>query len=44
MLRIIPLQKINYDLGEEIAWPRQVALVAREYQSLLSALRAPRPC
>jgi 4-amino-4-deoxy-L-arabinose transferase-like glycosyltransferase len=29
VLHTVPLQKINYDLGEEIAWPRLVALVAR---------------
>jgi hypothetical protein len=34
VLHTVPLQKINYDLGEEIAWPRLVALVAREYDSL----------
>ena len=28
-LRTVPLQKINYDLAESIAWPKQVALVAR---------------
>jgi Dolichyl-phosphate-mannose-protein mannosyltransferase len=39
VLRTVPLQKINYDLGEEIAWPRQVALVAREYRELPPALR-----
>jgi hypothetical protein len=33
-LRTVPLQKINYDLGEEIAWPQEVALVAREYRAL----------
>jgi len=33
-LRTVPLQKINYDLGETISWPQQVALVAREYDSL----------
>jgi 4-amino-4-deoxy-L-arabinose transferase-like glycosyltransferase len=33
-LHSIPLQKINYDLGETIAWPRLVALVAREYDTL----------
>ena len=27
-LHAVPLQKINYDLGETIAWPRIVALVA----------------
>ncbi|HET9973165.1 MAG TPA: glycosyltransferase family 39 protein [Streptosporangiaceae bacterium] len=32
-LHTIPLQKINYDLGEEISWPSLVALVAREYQA-----------
>jgi hypothetical protein len=30
----VPLQKINYDLAETIAWPKEVALVAREYDSL----------
>jgi hypothetical protein len=38
-LRTIPLQKINYDLGEMIGWPKQVALIAREYQLLPPALR-----
>jgi hypothetical protein len=33
-LHTVPLQKINYDLGEEIAWPKLVALVAREYDAL----------
>jgi Dolichyl-phosphate-mannose-protein mannosyltransferase len=39
VLHTVPLQKINYDLGEEIAWPRLVALVAREYDSLPAPLR-----
>jgi hypothetical protein len=30
----VPLQKINYDLAETIAWPKLVALVAREYDAL----------
>jgi hypothetical protein len=38
-LHTVPLQKINYDLGEEIAWPKQVALVAREYDTLPGRLR-----
>jgi hypothetical protein len=38
-LRTIPLQKINYDLAESIAWPKQVALVAHEYRALPAALR-----
>jgi len=38
-LHTVPLQKINYDLGETIAWPRQVALIAREYRSLPAAQR-----
>ena len=29
-----PVQKVNYELGEEIGWPSQVALVARAYDSL----------
>jgi Dolichyl-phosphate-mannose-protein mannosyltransferase len=33
-LHAFPLQKINYDLGEEIAWPKLVALVSREYHAL----------
>ena len=33
-LHAFPLQKINYDLGETIAWPAMVALVGRAYQSL----------
>jgi hypothetical protein len=33
-LHAVPLQKINYDLAETIAWPKLVALVAREYGSL----------
>src|SRR5260221_1474086 len=38
-LRTVPLQKINYDLAESIAWPKQVALVAHEYRSLPPRLR-----
>src|SRR5689334_21867396 len=33
-LHAFPVQKINYDLGEEIAWPKLVALVSREYHAL----------
>jgi len=39
VLHTVPLQKINYDLGEEIAWPKLVGLVAREYQALPAAQR-----
>jgi len=39
MLHTVPVQKINYDLGEEIAWPRLVALIAREYGARPAALR-----
>jgi 4-amino-4-deoxy-L-arabinose transferase-like glycosyltransferase len=39
VLRAVPLQKINYDLAESIAWPKQVALVAREYDALPPAQR-----
>jgi hypothetical protein len=39
-LAAVPLQKINYDLAETIAWPREVALVAREYQALPPGQRA----
>jgi len=38
-LHTVPLQKINYDLAESIAWPKQVALVAREYHALPPAQR-----
>ena len=40
VLHTVPLQKINYDLGETISWPRQVALVAREYAALPPAERS----
>jgi hypothetical protein len=39
VLHTVPLQKINYDLGEEIAWPKLVALVAHEYHALPAAQR-----
>jgi Dolichyl-phosphate-mannose-protein mannosyltransferase len=39
-LATVPLQKINYDLAETIGWPRQVALVAREYHALPPGQRA----
>jgi hypothetical protein len=35
----VPLQKINYDLAETIAWPQLVTLVAREYDALPVAQR-----
>ncbi len=35
-----PVQKVNYDLGEEIGWPSQVALVARAYDALPASERA----
>src|SRR5207244_11741498 len=38
-LHTVPLQKINYDLAESIAWPKLVALVAREYDTLPTAVR-----
>ena len=38
-LRTAPVQKINYDLGEEIAWPKLVALVSREYHARPAAQR-----
>jgi hypothetical protein len=40
VLATVPLQKINYDLAETIGWPRQVALVAREYHTLPAGERA----
>jgi len=38
-LHTVPLQKINYDLAETIAWPKLVTLVAHEYDSLPTAPR-----
>jgi 4-amino-4-deoxy-L-arabinose transferase-like glycosyltransferase len=35
-----PVQKINYDLGEEIGWPSEVQLVADTWQALPPAQRA----
>ena len=35
-----PVQKVNYDLGEEIGWPSQVALLARAYDALPASQRA----
>lgn len=35
-----PVQKVNYDLGEEIGWPSQVALLARAYDSLPASQRS----
>ena len=35
----MPLQKINYDLAESIAWPKQVAMIARAYRALPAAER-----
>ncbi len=40
VLATVPLQKINYDLGEMIGWPRLTALVSREYRLLPAAQRA----
>jgi Dolichyl-phosphate-mannose-protein mannosyltransferase len=39
VLHTVPLQRINYDLAESIAWPKQVALVARQYRALPAAVR-----
>ncbi len=33
-LHTVPLQKINYDLAETIAWPKLAALVAHDYDAL----------
>jgi hypothetical protein len=35
-----PVQKVNYELGEEIGWPSQVALTVRAYDSLPAPERA----
>ena len=34
ILAHVPVQDVNGDLGEQIAWPREVALVARVYAAL----------
>ena len=39
-LHTLPLQKVNYDLGETVGWPQEVALVAREYHALPAAQQA----
>jgi 4-amino-4-deoxy-L-arabinose transferase-like glycosyltransferase len=39
VLHAVPLQKINYDLAETIGWPKLVADVARQYDSLPVAVR-----
>ena len=39
-LATVPLQKIDYDLGEQIGWPRFVATVAGVYRSIPAADRA----
>jgi 4-amino-4-deoxy-L-arabinose transferase-like glycosyltransferase len=36
----VQLQKLNSDLGEQIAWPREVSLVARIYSALPPAQRS----
>ncbi len=38
-LHTVPLQKINYDLAETIAWPKLAGLVAQEYEALPAAQR-----
>ena len=38
-LHTVAVQKINYDLGEEIAWPKLATLVAREYHALPAGQR-----
>jgi 4-amino-4-deoxy-L-arabinose transferase-like glycosyltransferase len=40
VLHTVPLQTINYDLAETIGWPREVRLIAREYDALPAAQRA----
>lgn len=39
VLHSVPLQKINYDLAESIAWPSQVSLIARAYHALPASQR-----
>lgn len=40
VLHIVPLQAINYDLGETIGWPEAASGVARVYRSLPQSERA----
>jgi hypothetical protein len=40
VLHTVPLQTINYDLAETIAWPKLVGQVAGEYRGLSPAVRA----
>jgi hypothetical protein len=40
VMHTVPLQTINYDLGETIAWPRLVGQVAADYRALPPAVRA----
>jgi hypothetical protein len=40
VLHTVPLQKLNYDLAETIAWPKLVGQVARAYHALPPAERA----
>jgi hypothetical protein len=40
VLHTVPLQNLNYDLAETIAWPRLVTQVAREYHALPPVVRA----
>jgi hypothetical protein len=39
-LHTVPLQDLNYDLAETIAWPHQVSQLARAYHALPPAERA----
>ena len=36
---VIPLQDVNSDLGEQIAWPREVALIGSAYRALPAGQR-----
>jgi hypothetical protein len=36
----VPVQKINYDLGEEIGWPAQVSLVSQVWHALPASERS----
>jgi hypothetical protein len=40
VLHTVPFQKLNYDLAETIAWPKEVSQVARAYRGLPPAGRA----
>ena len=43
VLATVPLQGVNYNLGEVIGWPQLTSAVARVYRSLPESERGPGP-